>query len=212
MAGVPLKKIMENAFNCLFYVDVDTNVAAFGEYHLGDCASSRLLYLTISTGMGGGLLIDGRIYRGMNDAHPEVGHQAISFRCAHPERVRCECGAPDCLEGLISGNAIRRIYRKPAEQLSTAEWEEVGSNLGQGLRNLAALYAPEVILLGGGVAIGAGEKLLAPARKVLREHLRLVPVPQIRLSSLGYDAPLIGALALAIYGAEFQTANEPGLN
>ncbi|MCB0306282.1 MAG: ROK family protein [Calditrichaeota bacterium] len=206
---VPLKAIMESAFNCPFYVDVDTNAAAFGEYHLGDCTSPRLLYLTLSTGMGGGLLLDGRIYRGMNDAHPEVGHQAIPFRCAHPERVHCECGAPDCLEGLISGNAIRRIYRKPAEQLTPAEWEEVGYNLGQGLRNLAAIYAPEVILLGGGVAIGAGEKLLAPARQVLRKHLRLVPVPQIRMSSLGYDAALTGALALAIHGAEFHTAIGP---
>jgi predicted NBD/HSP70 family sugar kinase len=194
---VPLKEIMEARWGCPFAVDVDTNVAALGEYTLAGLSTPRFLYITLSTGMGGGFLLDGAIYHGAGGAHPEVGHQSIPFRCAHPERVACLCGAPDCLEALISGTAIRRIYGKPAEELSEAEWDEVGYNLGQGLRNIAALYTPDLIVLGGGVAVGGGSRLLGSARAVLESHLRLVPAPELRISQLGYDTALLGALALA---------------
>ena len=200
--GVPLKAIMERRWGCPFWVDVDTNVAAVGEYVVDRLTTSRFLYLTISTGMGGGFLLDGRIYRGAGGAHPEAGHQAVPFRCMHPERVACECGAPDCLEALISGNAIRRIYGRPAEQLDDAEWEEVAYNLGLGLRNLAAIYAPELIVLGGGVAVGGGARLLDTASRVMRERLYLVPAPEVRLSGLGYDTALLGAVAVARLGIE----------
>jgi predicted NBD/HSP70 family sugar kinase len=196
---VPLKALMEARWGCPFSVDVDTNVAALGEYAAGATAS-RLLYLTLSTGMGGGFLIDGKIYYGMREAHPEVAHQAIPYRCAFPERVACSCGAPDCLEALVSGNGIRRIYGKPAEQLSDAEWSEVAYNLGQGLRNLATIYAPDLIILGGGVAVGGGERLLSEARQVMTSYLRLVPAPELRLSQLGYDTALLGALVIARHG------------
>jgi predicted NBD/HSP70 family sugar kinase len=199
---VQLKALMEARWGCPFWVDVDTNVAAVGEYEVSELAVPRFLYLTLSTGMGGGFLLDGKIYRGKDGAHPEVGHQAIPFRCAHPERVACECGAPDCLEALISGNAIRRIYGKPAEQLDDAEWGEVAYNLGQGLRNLAAIYAPDLIAIGGGVAVGGGERLLGAARQVMAERLKIVPIPEVRLSSLGYDTALLGALAVARLGVE----------
>ena len=199
---VPLKDLMGDRWNCPFAVDVDTNVAALGEYCFGDGQADYLLYLTISTGMGGGFLIDGEIYRGVHGEHPEAAHQSINFRskkCAHPDRIECECGAPDCLEALVSGNGIRRIYGKTAECLNEAEWEEVAYNLGQGLRNLAALYVPEAIVLGGGVAIGRGEKLVEPAKRVMKYRLNIVPVPQVRLSTLGYDTALMGAIALAIH-------------
>src|SRR5258706_69663 len=178
-------------------------VAAIGEYALGGVPASRLLYLTLSTGMGGGFVVDGAIYRGAQGGHPEVGHQSVHFRCAHPERVACECGAPDCLEALVSGNAIRRIYGKPAEQLAAEEWDELAYNLGQGLRNLATIYLPDVIVLGGGVALGGGERLIAAAREVIRDHLRLVAAPELRLSRLGYDTALLGSVVLARTSAEF---------
>ena len=196
--NVPLKELMEEEFQCPFFVDVDTNVAVLGEYYVGQETASRLLYLTISTGMGGGFLIDGQLYRGAGGAHPEVGHQSVHFQCAYPERVVCECGARDCLEALVSGTGIQRIYGKKAEFLSDSEWQEVGYNLGQGLRNLAAVYTPDVIVLGGGVALGAGERLLTPARKVLEHSLNIVPIPEIRLDRLGADTPLLGALAMAM--------------
>jgi len=195
--NIPLKAMMESRWGCSFHVDVDTNVAAVGEYRWGGVSAGRFLYLTLSTGMGGGFLVDGEIYRGQDGAHPEAGHQSIHFRCANPAAVQCECGAPDCLEALVSGNGIRRIYGKPAEMLSREEWEEVAYNLGQGLRNLAALYAPDLIRIGGGVAVGGGEHFIRSAREVMEEHLKLVPSPQVALSDLGYDTALRGAIAMA---------------
>jgi glucokinase len=199
---VPLRAIMEEEWQCPFRVDVDTNVGALGEFCFGRASGDPLLYITLSTGMGGGLIVDGRLYRGWDSGHPEIGHQSVPARCSHPERVGCECGVSDCLEGLVSGNAIRRIYGKPAEDLSEAEWEEVAWNLGQGLRNAAALYAPAVIVLGGGVALGGGEHLIGRAASVMADHLRIVPVPEVKLSSLGYDTALMGAIAIAIWGLE----------
>lgn len=196
--NLPLKAIMESKWGCPFQVDVDTNVAAVGEYRWGGIHASRFLYLTLSTGMGGGFLVDGNIYRGKDGTHPEVGHQSINFRCANPSAVQCECGAPDCLEALISGNGIRRIYGKPAEALGAEEWEEVAYNLGQGLRNLAALYAPDLIRVGGGVAVGGGESFIHKARAVMEENLKLVPPPEVALSDLGYDTALRGAIAMAL--------------
>ncbi|MBA3947155.1 MAG: ROK family protein [Herpetosiphonaceae bacterium] len=195
---VPLKAMMEAVYGCPLYVDVDTNVAALGEWAFGGEQVSRLLYITISTGMGGGFLVDGAIYRGMQGAHPEIAHQAIPYKCSHPEHIRCDCGTDDCLEALVSGKGIQRIFLKPAEELDDHEWLEVAYNLGQGLRNLATIYLPDVIALGGGVAIGAGAKLLDAARQVMVEHLKLVPVPEVRLSRLGYETALRGTLALAM--------------
>ncbi len=197
---VPLKALMEKRWSCPFHVDVDTNIAALGEYAFGNVTARRFLYLTLSTGMGGGLLQDGKIVRAANGAHPEVAHQSIHYRCSHPERIQCECGAPDCLEAMVSGNGIRRIYGKPAEELDLAEWQEVAYNLGQGLRNLAAILAPDLIRLGGGVALGGGKAFIAAACRVMSDHLKLVPVPEVQLSALGYDTALLGAIAVAIHG------------
>jgi predicted NBD/HSP70 family sugar kinase len=198
--NVPLKALMETRWNCPFYVDVDTNIAALGEFYFGKASARSFLYLTLSTGMGGGMLVDGKVFRGANGVHPEAGHQSIPYHCAHPERIQCECGAGDCLEALVSGNGIRRIYGHPAEQLSPEEWSEVAYNLGQGLRNLAVLLAPQEICLGGGVAVGGGEPFLQQARIVMQEHLRLVPPPLVRLSRLGYDTALLGTIAVAMHG------------
>jgi glucokinase len=195
--NIPLKAIMEAKWDCPFHVDVDTNVAAVGEYRWGEVSARRFLYLTLSTGMGGGFLVDGKIYRGQDGAHPEVGHQSVHFRCSNPAAVQCECGAPDCLEALVSGNGIRRIYGKPAEALTSQEWDEVAYNLGQGLRNMAVLYAPDLIRIGGGVAVGRGENFIHAAKIVMEEHLKLVPAPQVEMSRLGYDTALRGAIAVA---------------
>ena len=100
----------------------------------------------------------------------------------------------------MSGNGIRRVYGKSAESLSEQEWDEVAHNLGQGLRNLAAIYLPDVIVLGGGVAVGRGQKLIALASKVMQAHIRILKTPEVRLSKLGYDTALLGAVVVAIHG------------
>ena len=198
--NIPLKQIIEDRWKCPFYVDVDTNVAVLGEYYSSNITASKLLYITLSTGMGGGFLIDGKVYRGLNGTHPEIGHQSIPYHCMNPDAIQCECGAKDCLEALISGNGIRRIYGKPAEELSSAEWDEVSYNLGQGLRNLAAILTPDIIRIGGGIAIGGGETFVQNASRVMRENLKIVPPPEVSLSHLGYDTALYGAVGIAIHG------------
>lgn len=199
---VPLKQIMQDRWSCPFQVDVDTNVAALGEWACGGEQVSRLLYITLSTGMGGGYLLDGEIYRGFGGGHPEIAHQAINYRCQHPERIACECGVADCLEALVSGNGIRRIYRKPAEQLDKVERDEVAYNFGQGLRNLAAIYLPDLIVVGGGVAVGFGAEWLKQASTLMAEHLRIVLTPRVRLSALGYETALLGAITIAGAGRD----------
>ncbi len=140
--NVQLKEIMEATWHCPFHVDVDTNIAALGECRFGGETANPLIYLTLSTGMGGGIIVNGRIYRGANGAHPELAHQSIPYEVKTPHEISCECGAPDCLEALVSGNGIQRVYARPAAQLTQDEWNEVAHNLGQGLRNIAALVDP----------------------------------------------------------------------
>ena len=151
--------------------------------------------------MGGGFIVNGEIYRGINGAHPEVGHQSVPYRFAAGRKVPCPCGSDGCLEALISGSGIRRLYGKPPEELTASEWEEVSWNLGQGLRNMAVIYAPDLIVIGGGVVFGARETLLAPAIQVMRDHLKIVPHPPVRVSELGEDNVLAGAILLALRNA-----------
>ncbi|MFH1709055.1 MAG: ROK family protein [Planctomycetota bacterium] len=200
--NVPLKAIMRERWGCPFHVDVDTNIAALGEWHFGGDRAPRMLYITVSTGMGGGFLDNGRIMRGTGGSHPEVGHQAVDARVSHPEKVACECGVKNCLEALVSGNGIRRVYGKPAEHLDESEWAEVTWNLAQGLRNIAALCVPDLIVLGGGVAVGRGERFVRDLNGILRDHLRIVAVPRVRLSGMGYDTALMGTIAAAIHGVQ----------
>jgi predicted NBD/HSP70 family sugar kinase len=195
--NIPLKQRMESKYRCRFSVDVDTNVAALAEHHHSQDKPPRLLYLTLSTGMGGGFVVDGQIYRGMKGEHPEVGHQSVAYRVSTGAPVACACGSTGCLEALVSGNGIRRLYGKPAEKLAPTEWEEVAWNLGQGLRNLAAIYLPDVIVIGGGVAFGAGDTLLGPAIRVMRDHLKIVPHPRVHASTLGEHNVLGGAILMA---------------
>lgn len=195
---VPLKRLMEAKYGCEFSVDVDTNVAALAEHHYAKEPVAKLLYLTISTGMGGGFVVDGRIYRGMNGEHPEAGHQAVPCRSLRAGMAPCACGSTGCLEALVSGSGIRRLYGKAPEELGADEWEEVAWHLGQGLRNLAVIYLPDVIVVGGGVAFGAREKLLEPAIGVMRDSLKIVPQPKVVASELGEENVLAGAILLAL--------------
>jgi len=199
---VPLKEIMEAKYHCPFSVDVDTNVAALAEYHHAEEKVSKLLYLTLSTGMGGGLVVDGQIYRGMNGEHPEVGHQSIPYRASTQRIVVCACGSNGCLEAFVSGSGIRRLYGKRPEELIDCEWEEVAWNLGQGLRNLAAIYLPDVIVVGGGITFGAGDKLLPAAIEIMRDHLKIVPHPKVYATALGEHNVLKGAILLALQNGQ----------
>jgi glucokinase len=195
--NVPFRKIMEERWQAPLFIDVDTNVAALAEYECRKPSASRLLYITVSTGMGGGLIIDGKIYRGMSGAHPEVAHQFVSATGPQGKPVLCSCGAEGCLEELVSGNGIRRTYGKKAEDLNNDEWRQVSIYLGHGLRNLATIYLPDIIVLGGGVVFGSRERLLPRAVEIMRRNLKIVPCPQVEISTLGEENVLQGAAILA---------------
>ena len=199
---VPLRQLMQHRWNCPFTVDVDTNVAALGEYFCGGHDVPRLLYLTISTGMGGGFVVDGRIYRGAGGGHPEVAHQSVHSPFPRCQNVPCPCGSRNCLEALVSGNGIKALYHKPAEALTAAEWAEVEHNLAEGLRNLAAILLPDLIVLGGGIACARGQQLIDSLNHTLQERVRIVACPEIRLSKLGYDTALTGAIEISKRGLE----------
>jgi glucokinase len=195
---VPLKRMVEARYGCAFHYGVDTDVAAVAEYYLAGLRVARFLYVTISTGVGGGFLIDGQVYRGLNGIHPEVGHQSVAARVRYPERVLCGCGNRDCLEALVSGSGIERIYAKPAQDLEADEWDEVAFNLSQGLRNMIMLLSPDLIVLGGGVTTGGGQHFLEQTFAYLHQNLTLAVLPEIRVSDLGYDTALLGAALLAL--------------
>lgn len=194
---VPLKRIIEERYGCPFHYGVDTDIAAIAEYYIAGLDVERFLYVTISTGVGGGFLLGGKVYQGTQGIHPEVGHQGVNARVKYPDRALCGCGNTDCLEALVSGSGIQRVYGKPPQDLDPDEWDEVAYNLSQGLRNMIMPLAPDLIVLGGGVTTGGGQCFLGQTMAYLKRYLTLAILPEIRVSELGYDTALLGAAYIA---------------
>mgnify|MGYP001021394423 CR=1 FL=1 len=199
----------------------DADAMALGELAFGAGRASRhLICITVGTGIGGGIVVGGQLYRGVGGAHPEVGHHVID-----PHGPECFCGARGCWEVLARGPAMvqRVLDTAPADYAHrdglTAErlcqlarngdavaLEEVGresSHLATGIANLVTLFTPEVIVLSGSVMQSA-DLFLPAIRARVRRQCGLVPAASvdIRLSSLGADAPLIGAAMVC--GHRFQ--------
>jgi glucokinase len=193
-------------------VENDADAAALAEVRWGaGQGASRLLYITVSTGIGGGLVLDGQIYRGVDGAHPEVGHQVIE-----PAGPACTCGASGCWEALASGPALAAWYHQQREgqagpgqvldarqvcqlalagqPLALAAVEREGFYLGIGLANLVSLFTPEVIVLGGGV-MESWPLFEAQVRAIIARNCRLVPYERTRLerAALGLQTGLAGA-------------------
>jgi glucokinase len=207
LEGLPVRDIVAERTGLPVFVDNDANVAALAEQLYGAARGARnAVLLTIGTGIGGGLVLDGEIYRGTIGAGAELGH--ISIEMDGPP-CQGSCPGRGCLETFASGTAIGREGRAAAErepgsalgrllaagaevdgravtvaaragdEAAVGVLEEVGRRLGVGLANLANVFEPEVIVIGGG-AIAAGDLLLEPAR-----------------AELGGDAGMIGAAAMA---------------
>jgi glucokinase len=177
-------------------MDNDANVGALGEAVYGAGAGySPLFYMTLSTGIGGGIITGGRVYRGADSYAGEIGHLTIQ-----PEGPECLCGAYGCFERLCSGLWLEQDYGRPAEEL-LQDPDFVRSyvvNLALGLKACIMLLNPARIVIGGGIS-KAGAALFAPLRAELRRHItdwsraRIDVVP----TALGDDSVLYGALALA---------------
>ena len=208
--GCHLTAELQNAFGVTAFLENDADAAALGELAWGaGRGAKRFIYVTVSTGIGGGLVIDGRLYRGVDGAHPEIGHHVIDL--AGP---KCFCGARGCWESLASGPALAARAGQPsalavcqaAEQGDAAACQAVeqeAAYLGLGFANLITLFVPDVIALGGGVMHSRAlfwDKIL----QTIRENCGLVPFEKTRLvpAQLGLEAGLAGAAQVWIKGSQ----------
>ncbi len=223
--NVELKKILGDATGLPVFVDNDANAAALGEKFAGICKGvDNFVYLTLGTGIGGGICIGGKIYRGHKGTAAEIGHMVVD-----PEGPTCGCGRKGCLEALASGTALEREAARAARKYpdsilnhmcsndlegitgeNVAEAAEAGDKaalevfsyvshyLGIGIVSLIHIFDPELVVLGGGIARSGG-LILDGLRKVVEERgiPSCIEGTQIVLSSLGTSAGMIGAAVLA---------------
>jgi glucokinase len=210
--GMSPVKDLSQVFNLPVALENDGDAAALAEAGWGagqNC--SRLIYVTVGTGIGGGIIIDGRLYRGVGGAHPEVGHQVID-----PAGPKCSCGFHGCWESLAAGPAMvtwlenhapasyshregitaNRICElaQQGDEVALQAVEHEAYYLGLGLANLINLFTPEAIVLSGSVMKSAS-LFLDRIREVIRTGCRFVPAQntKLTLASLGDDTNLIGA-------------------
>jgi glucokinase len=225
LENLPIRDMVSERTGLPVFVDNDANVATLAEHLYGAARGARnAVMLTIGTGIGGGLILGGEVYRGSTGAGAELGHTVIEI-----DGPRCQgnCPGRGCVETLASGTAIGREGRAAAEQAPDSELgrmlaagekidgkavteaalggdaaargvlDLVGSRLGVALTSFANIFEPEVFVIGGG-AIAAGDLLLDPARRTL-EQRALPPMKRIPVAAaeLGPDAGMIGAAAMA---------------
>jgi len=222
---VPLKTIVEEETGIKTLLVNDANAAALGEMYFGAAKGARnFIYITISTGIGGGIVIDGEIYAGSLGTAGEIGHMTIDTN-----GPKCNCGNTGCWETLASGTALAReakqrisggaktsileyadgdvnkvnaeTVHKAAQQGDTLAKELIARTsyyIGVGLTNLINIFNPELIIIGGGLA-NIGDILLEPAYKVAGERAYKVAFESVRFAraELGKNSGVIGAAAYA---------------
>ena len=223
--NTPLKSLFEEEFRLPVFVSNDANLAALGEHRYGAAKGVEdFIYITISTGIGGGIISGGRLLLGARGLAGEVGHMTIDV-----QGPQCNCGNTGCWEAMASGSAIARtaIERIKDGQASTmtslvggeldkvtaetvdqaarlgdplaqAVMAEVGTLIGVGLVNLAHIFNPQLIVIGGGVS-NAGDLIFEPARQVIAQRA-MPPFRGVEIvpAALGDDAGLLGAVALVL--------------
>lgn len=227
LAEIDLGAVMSERLGLEVFVDNDANLAMLAEHRAGAARDARnAAMLTIGTGIGGGLIIDGTLYRGAHGAGGELGHMVID---QNGPPCQGNCPSRGCLESLASGTALRReALRVAAEQpqgglgrvlesgqeISGALVTElahdgdasalevvglIGERLGLGILNLVNMLNPEVVVVGGGV-IAAGELLLEPARRVVAERALRPSRDQVRIvrAQFGAESGMVGAALLAL--------------
>jgi len=209
-------------------IENDANAAAWGEAKYGAGKGiSHSIILTIGTGIGGGVVMNGSLYRGANGCAAEFGHMRIV-----PDGELCGCGAKGCFERYASGSALMRHTEKAisadhvevkvllalgdgtlaglkGEHITAAAQDgnkvalkalaTTGSYIGQAISSLSVLFDPKVVVIGGGV-IDAGDLLLGPARTAMEATMPFLgkhPLPQIVAAKMGNEAGLVGAADLA---------------
>jgi glucokinase len=225
--NLDVRAAVSERFDVPVLVDNDANTAAFAEMKVGAATGySDVLFVTLGTGIGGAIVIDGSLYRGGGFAG-EWGHVQVDGN-----GLLCDCGKRGCWETLASGPALVRlatqvVSRNPdsslarildsgeisgetvvaaadaGDETARALVIEVGRSFGQGLAGLVAIFDPELIVIGGGLG-SVGESIVGPARRVLADALhggRLRVPPAVQVASLGPSAGAVGAALLAVEDA-----------
>jgi glucokinase len=227
LAGVPIRDFMSERVGLPVAVDNDANAAMLAEHRLGAArGASHAVLVTLGTGIGGGLVLGGELYRGSTGAGAELGHVVVDL---DGPPCQGDCPGRGCLEVMASGEAIGRegsesARRHPDSALGRALAEgreitgslvtelahdgdeparevlaEIGRRLGAGLTSFVNAFNPEVVVVGGG-AIAAGELILGPAREVVAE--RALPpsrdLARIVPAEFGEEAGMLGAALLAL--------------
>lgn len=223
---VPVKKIFEREFPVEIKIDNDANAAALGELFFG--AGKRLkyfVYMTVSTGIGGGVIIDKKVYRGFFGGAGEIGHMIIA-----ENGPQCGCGNKGCLEALGAGFSIRRralekikqgrnskildlvngnlakidpiIIEKAAktgDSLAKEIWNETGYFIGIGVANLINIFNPQAVIIGGGVS-KAGKLLFDPLCQSAKKNSFPLAYKSCKIipAALGDDVGILGAAALLL--------------
>lgn len=225
LLDLPVRDVVEERVGLPVFLDNDGNVAAYAEYLYGAARGKpTMVMLTIGTGIGGGLILGGEIFRGATGAGAELGHVVIQ---ADGPPCQGNCPNHGCVESLASGTALGREGRAAAESapdsalgklLAAGEevdgtavteaalagdetaigvFDLIGGRLGVACASFANIFEPEAIVVGGGV-IKAGDLLLDPARAEVRARaLNPMNKTPILEATLGNDAGMIGAAALA---------------
>lgn len=223
---VPLRDIMQERLGKKTFLINDANAAALGELCFGAARRARdFIYVTLSTGIGGGIVIDGKIYSGAIGTAGEVGHMTID-----DDGPICACGNRGCWEMLASGTALAREARhriregartailgyaegdaekvtaqvihsaaKQGDSLAKELIARTGYYVGVGLANLVNIFNPELIVIGGGLS-NIGDMMFEPAFKVARERAYKDAFQAVRFASaeLGRDSGVLGAAAFAL--------------
>ena len=205
-AGTPVREPVAAALGAGAVLVNDARAFAVGESRLGAASGRRTaLFVTVGTGVGGGVVVDGRLHLGIGTAG-EFGHQTVD-----PAGPVCGCGNRGCVEAVACAGAIAAAAEcgtveeaveaaQSGDEQARAALEQAGRALGIALANAVLLLAPERIVVGGGVA-GAGDLLLDPIRDELRRRVRVAPIERIDVvpAELG---PGAGAIGAALWAAE----------
>ena len=227
--NTPIGQAVKDALGLPMYLDNDANIAALGEsmFGAGNGQTRCSVMITLGTGVGGGVIINGRIFAGAYHGGTELGHLVIV-----EDGEQCSCGRKGCWEAYSSVTGLIRDARRAAEaDPKSMMWELCGNDLSQlngkliseavdagdeaaskvmdayirhlaiGLGNIYNVFQPEVLILGGGLS-GRGDKLLKPLLELLQPEIygKDMSKVDIRIATLGNDAGVIGAACLAMQG------------
>jgi glucokinase len=194
----PLRSRLRETLGLPVFVDNDAKALALGEGWVGAAVGvPDYLAMVVSTGVGGGIVVDGRLLDGRDGNAGHIGHMTVE-----PDGHLCRCGNRGCLEAEASGTGIAAITGRPASEAGPEVVERVGTLVGRAVASVATLLDLRLALVAGSVALGFGEPFFAAARAEIERRARLdyTVGATIGPGGLGDLGPLVGAAAVGFRG------------